>query len=158
MAHEKMSRPASDAEPDVKNVRFAEHATEHVPPAVSTSHSSSTPVTHGWIIFIFSAVTTRSHCFFFSRDLMTVTSTLVQKKLKLSDPGNLPSDAPMGSDANLSSDDTQIECLLERLERKRVAKTLSDLLERTNSFWRSLVSMDQQEAEQSTTCCSWGRA
>ena len=34
------------------------------------------------------------------------------KKLKLSDPDDLPSDAPMSSDANLSSDDMRVECLV----------------------------------------------
>ena len=43
------------------------------------------------------------------------------KKLKLSEPGNLPGDAPMNADANLSSDNMRVECLLERFERERVA-------------------------------------
>ena len=42
-----MSRPVSDAEPNMKNMRFAEHTTELVPPAASTSHTASTLVTHG---------------------------------------------------------------------------------------------------------------
>ena len=37
------------------------------------------------------------------------------KKLKLSEPGNLSSGAPMSADANLSSDDMRVECLLERI-------------------------------------------
>ena len=43
------------------------------------------------------------------------------KKLKLSEPGSLPSGAPMSADVNLSSDDMRVECLLERFERERVA-------------------------------------
>ena len=35
------------------------------------------------------------------------------KKLKLSDPDYLPSNAPMSADANLSSDDMRVECLLD---------------------------------------------
>ena len=35
-AHERMSRPFSDAEPNMKKVRFAEHTTEPVSSAVST--------------------------------------------------------------------------------------------------------------------------
>ena len=47
---------------------------------------------------------------------MTVTSTLVQRsELKLSD-----------ADANLSSDDMRVECLLERFRRERVANKSND--------------------------------
>ena len=60
--------------------------------------------------------------------LMTVMSTLVQEKLNLSEPGILPSGAPMSADANLSSDDMQVECLLERFERERVANKSNELV------------------------------
>ena len=42
-------------------------------------------------------------------------------KLKLWEPGSLPSSAPMSADVNLSSDDMRVECLLDRFERERVA-------------------------------------
>ena len=40
------------------------------------------------------------------------------KKLKLSEPGSLPSGAPIGADVNLRSDDMRVECLMERFERE----------------------------------------
>ena len=46
-AHERMSRSVSDAEPSIKKVRFDEHPTVPVSPAVSTSHTVSAPVAHG---------------------------------------------------------------------------------------------------------------
>ena len=48
-AHERMSRPASDAEPNMKNVRFAEHPSVPVSPAVSTSHTSVCTCCQWWI-------------------------------------------------------------------------------------------------------------
>ena len=48
------------------------------------------------------------------------------KKLKWSELGILPSGAPMSANANLSSDDMQVEFLLERFERERVANKSSD--------------------------------
>ena len=48
------------------------------------------------------------------------------KKLKLSEPGSLPSGPAMSADANLSSDDMRVECLLERFERERVANTSNE--------------------------------
>ena len=59
-------------------------------------------------------------------DLMALMSTLVQRKLRLSEPGDLPSNAPISADANLSSDDMRVECVLERLEQERnVRRTFS---------------------------------
>ena len=53
------------------------------------------------------------------------------KKMKLSEPCSLPSGAPMSADANLSSDDMRVECLLDRFERERVAnKSYDPLLSR----------------------------
>ena len=48
------------------------------------------------------------------------------RKLKLSELGSLPSGAPLSADANLSSDDMRVECLLERLERERGANKSND--------------------------------
>ena len=50
------------------------------------------------------------------------------KKLKLSEPDSLPSNAPMSADANLSSDDMRVECLLDRFERERVPSKSNDPL------------------------------
>ena len=50
------------------------------------------------------------------------------KKLKLSDPGDLLSDAPMSADVNRSSGDMRVECMLERIERERVENKSSDTL------------------------------
>ena len=46
-AHERMLRSVSGAEPNMKKVRFAEHTTVLVLPAISTSHTVSAPVAHG---------------------------------------------------------------------------------------------------------------
>ena len=46
-AHERMSRSVSDAEPNMKKVRFAEHTTVPVSPTVSTSHRVSAPFSQG---------------------------------------------------------------------------------------------------------------
>ena len=46
-AHERKSRSVSDAEPSMIKVRFAEHTTVLVSPAVSTSHTVSALVAHG---------------------------------------------------------------------------------------------------------------
>ena len=118
-AHERMSRPVSDAEPNMKKVRFAEHTTEHVPPAVATSHTSSTPVTHGGSSS--SSAPPQSipiHLHVRPDDSDEHTGS---KKLKLSDPDDWPSYTPMSSDVNLSSDDRRDECLLERFGRERLA-------------------------------------
>ena len=50
------------------------------------------------------------------------------KKLKLSEPGSLPSGAPMSTDVNLSSVDMRVGRLLDRFERERVANTSNDPL------------------------------
>ena len=76
-AHERMSRPASDAEPNMKKVRFSEHATELVSPAVSTTHTSFTSVVQGGSSSSSAppqATPTVCMC-----DLTIVTSTLVQR-------------------------------------------------------------------------------
>ena len=49
---------------------------------------------------------------------------LMAVKSQLSDAGDLP--MPMSADANLSSDDTLVECLLERFDRERAANKSSD--------------------------------
>ena len=48
------------------------------------------------------------------------------KKLILSDPGDLPSIAPMSADVNVSSDSMRVECVLERFEQERVANKSVD--------------------------------
>ena len=45
--HERMSRSVSDAEPNMKKVRFAEHPTQIFSPSVSTSHTLLAFVAHG---------------------------------------------------------------------------------------------------------------
>ena len=119
-AHERMSRPVSDAEPNRKNMMFA----ELVLSAVSKSHTSSTTVTHGG--------STSS-----SAPPQSIPNALHVRpddsdehpgsgKLKLSDPGDLPSNAPMISNVSLSGGDTRVECSVERFERGRVSNKSSD--------------------------------
>ena len=98
-----MSRPVSDAEPNMKKVRFAEHTTEPVSPVVSTSHTLRTSVAHGGSSSSPAhpqAIPIVEHVRPDDSDEHTVS-----KKLKLSEAGNLPGSAPMSSDVNLSSDD-----------------------------------------------------
>ena len=95
-------------------------------PRISTPHTVSAPVAHGG-----SSSSSAS---------LQITPTVehVQpddsdehigsKKLKLSEPGSLPSSAPMSADVNLSSDDMRVECLLDRFERERVANKSNDPL------------------------------
>ena len=100
-------------------MRFAEHTTEHVPPAVSTSHTSSATVTHGGSLSssaLPQSIPTVLHVRPDDSD-----EHLGSKKLELSDPGDLPRNVPMSSDVNLSSGDMRVACLLERFERERVA-------------------------------------
>ena len=52
-AHERMSRSVSDAEPSMKNVRFAEHTTVPVSSAVSNSW---------WIIIVSSTAKSNLQC------------------------------------------------------------------------------------------------
>ena len=59
------------------------------------------------------------------------------KKLKLSKLGSLPSGAPMSADANLSSDDMRVECLLERFELERVANKSNHFLLSRIAGWVS---------------------
>ena len=47
-------------------------------------------------------------------------------KLKLSQPCDLPSDAPMSADVNLPSGDMSVKYVLEQFERERVANKLSE--------------------------------
>ena len=60
-AHEKMSRSVFDAEPSMKKVRFAEHTSVPVSPAVSTPHSVYTCCAW-WIIIVVSTSTSNFHC------------------------------------------------------------------------------------------------
>ena len=55
------SRSVSDAEPNMKKVRFAEHTTVPVSPAVSTSHTVSALVGAWWIIVVISTVRSNFH-------------------------------------------------------------------------------------------------
>ena len=93
-----------------KKVRFAEHTTEHVPPAVTTLPISSIPVTYRPSRPIPSVVHAR---------LDDSDERAGSKELNLSDPGDLPSGAPKSSDVHLSSADMRVECLLKRFERER---------------------------------------
>ena len=93
-----------------KKVRFAEHATEHVPPAVTTLPISSIPVTYGPSRPIPSVVHAR---------LDDSDERAGSKELNLLDLGDLPSGALMSSDVHLSSADLRVECLLKRFERER---------------------------------------
>ena len=114
-----MSRSVSDAEPSVEKVRFAEHNCSsftrsfHVTTvsafvAHGGSSSSSAPPQVASIV---------EHVRLDDSDEHTGS-----KKLKLSERVNLPSGAPTSADANLSSDDMRVECLLERFERERVCE------------------------------------
>ena len=76
------------------------------------------------INFVITTITTTSKCFAGQPDDSDEHSG--SKKLRLSEPCDLPSNAPMSADANLSSDDTEVACLLERSEQERVANKSSD--------------------------------
>ena len=123
-AHERMSRQPSDAELDMKKVRFAEQTTENVPPGVSTSHTLPTPVAHGGSSSS-SAPSQKTPTVEHVR-LDDSDENTVSKKLQLSKPRDLPSNAPMSADVNLSSGDVRVECVLERYKLERVANTSSD--------------------------------
>ena len=107
-AHERMSRSVSDAEPSMKKVRFGEHATVPISPAVSTPHTVSTLVAHGGS----SSSSAPPQATPIVEHVRPDDSDehIGSEKLKLSEPGNLPSGAPMSADANLSSDDMRVEC------------------------------------------------
>ena len=113
-------------------MRFAEPNTELVSPAVSTSHTLPTSVAHGGSSSSSAppeAIPIVEHVRLADSDEHTVS-----KKLELSEPGKLPSGAPMSSDATLSSDDMRVECLLERLERERVAQQIERLCVEPNCW------------------------
>ena len=79
----------------MKTVRFAEHTTEHVPPAVSTSHTTSIPVAYGGSSS--SSALSRPHPSVVRVRPDDSDEHTSSKKLKLSDTGDLPSNAPMMS-------------------------------------------------------------
>ena len=123
-AYERMSRSVSDAEPHMKNGRFAEHTTVPVSPVVSTSRTVSAPVTHGGSSSSSPPSQVTSIVEHVRRD--DSDEHIGSKTLQLSDPGDLLRNAPMSADVNLSSDDMRVVCLLERSERERVAIKSND--------------------------------
>ena len=104
----------------MKRVIIASTMIEHTPSAVSTSPTLSTPVTadrhphHDHLQSVFLAPPDDSD------------EHVGSRKLRLSEPRDLPSNEPMTADANLSSDDVRVECVLERFEQDHVANKLSD--------------------------------
>ena len=124
-AHARMSRSVSDAEPNMKNVRFAEHTTVPVSPDIfNITHTVSAPVAHGGS----SSSSAPSRVTSIVEHVRPDDSDehICSKKLKLSERGSLPGGAPMSADMNLSSDDMRVECLLERFEREPVANKSND--------------------------------
>ena len=109
----------------MKKVRFAENTTVPVSPTVSTRHTQcTTPVAHGGSSSSSAppqATPIVEHVRPHDSD-----EHIGSKKLKLSELGNLPSVHRPSADANLSSDDMRVECLLERFERERVANKSND--------------------------------
>ena len=107
-------------------MRFAEHTTVLVSPAGSTSHAVSAPVAPGGS----STSSAPSQVTSIVEHVRPDDSHehIGSKKLKLSEPGSLPSGAPMNADENVSSDDMRVECLLDRFERERVASKSNDPL------------------------------
>ena len=91
----------------MKKVRFAEHSTVLVSPVVSTPHTVSALVAHGGS----SSLSASSQVTSIVEHLRPDDSDehIGSKKLKLLEPGSLPSGAPMSADANLSSDDMRVE-------------------------------------------------
>ena len=125
-AHERMPRSASDAEPNMKKVIFAEHTTVPVSPTDSMPHKVSAPVAHGGSSSSSASLQitpTVQHVKLDDGD-----EHIGSKKLTSSEPGSLPSSAPMSADANLLSEDMRVECLLDRFERERVANKSNDPL------------------------------
>ena len=106
----------------MKKVRFAQHTSVLVSPAVSTSHTVSAPVAHGG---------SPSQVTFIVEHVRPDDSDehIGSKKLKLSEQGSLPSGAPMSADASLSSDDMRVECLLERFQLEPFANKSNDPVE-----------------------------
>ena len=131
--HGRMSRSESDVEPSMKKVRFAEHTTVPVSPAVSTPHTVFALVAHGGSSSS-SAPSQISPTVEHVRPEDSDEHT-GSKKLKLSEPGSLPSGAPMSVGVNLSSGDMRVECLLDRFERERVANKSNDLLLSRMAGW-----------------------
>ena len=93
-----------------------------------------------------STATINSHCFCMC-DVMTVDEHTGSKKLKLSGPDDLPSDAPRVRTCGPSGCWSDLNG--NELQTHRVTTCGAELLEKclTHSFWRSLVPMDQQETE-----------
>ena len=112
------------AEPNRKKVRRADYTNGLVLLAMSTSHILPTSFTHGGSSS--SSAPPQAIAIVVHKRPDDSCEHTGSKKLKLSDPGNLPSKTPMSSDVNLSSDDMRIECLLERFERERVANKSSN--------------------------------
>ena len=67
-----------------------------------------------------------SHPIVFGTRLDERDELIGAKNLRLSEPCDLPSNAPMSSDVNLSNDDMKVECVLDRFGQKRVANKSSD--------------------------------
>ena len=120
------SLSVSDAEPSMKKVRFTEHTTVLVLFVISTSHTVSAPVAHGGSPSSSASVQKTATVEHVRPD--GSDEHIASKKLKFSEPGSLPSNAPMSADVNLSSDDMRAECLLDRFERERVACKSNDPL------------------------------
>ena len=107
-AHERMSRSVSDAEPNMKKVRVAEHTIVLVSPVISTPHTVSAFVAHGGSSS--SSASSQVTSVVEHVRLDDSDDHVGSKKLKLSDSGSLPSGPPMSAHANLSSDDMRVEC------------------------------------------------
>ena len=101
-------RVASDAEPNMKKVRFAEHFHPRFPHHTQSLH----------LLLIVDHHRHQHHQkelpLFDTCELDDRDEHICSQMLELSEPGNLPSCAPMSADMILSSDDMRLECWLER--------------------------------------------
>ena len=97
-AHERMSCSVFDAEPNMKMVRFAEHITVPVSPAVPTSHTVSAPVAQGGSSSSSSSAPSQATSIVEHVRPDDSDEHIGSKKLKLSEPGSLPSGAPMSAE------------------------------------------------------------
>ena len=124
-AHERVSRSVSDAEPSMKMVRFTERTTVRISSATSMPHTVPAPVTYYGGSSSSSAPTQATSTVEHVRPDDS-DERIGSNKLKLSESGSLLSGAPMSADADLSTDDLRVECLMGGLERDLISSKSND--------------------------------
>ena len=132
----------------MKKARFTESATIPVSSVTSTPHTVPAPFTYYGGSLSSSALPQTISTFEHER-LDDSSERTGSKKLKLMESGSLPSGAPMSADADLSTDDLRVECLLDRFERQRIASKSNDpwLSRSTTEQFLEGVGLDEPERD-----------